>query len=146
MGVLIFLMANVCIALQVDTARRDLLFQMDPGSALQAFIAPEAPPLNRAAGSAARAIIAPQAPALRRAVGSAARAFIAPQAPPLNRAAPVGGSAARAIIALKAPPLQRALPVGGCAIVTDTALLALLQTLDPAMSPRAFLVPSDAPR
>ncbi len=44
-------------ALKVDIAR----LIMNPESAARAIIAPQAPPLIRAAGSATRAIIAPQA-------------------------------------------------------------------------------------
>ena len=86
MGVLIFLMVAVCGALQVDTARRDLRDQMDPGSAARAIIALKAPPLIRAAPVG----------------GSAARAIIALKAPPLQRALPVGGSAMVTDTALRA--------------------------------------------
>jgi hypothetical protein len=125
MGVRI--MGAVGSALKVDTARRDLRDQMDPGRAARAMIAPQAPPLQLAAGSASRAIRivravcgALQVDTARRDLrdqmdpGSAARAIIALKAPPLIRAA---GSAVRAIIAPQAPPLNRAAGSAGRAII-----------------------------
>jgi hypothetical protein len=129
----------VCGALQVDTARRDLRDQMDPGSAARAIIALKAPALRR---SAARAIIALKAPALRR---SAARAIIALKAPALRR------SAARAMIALKAPALSRATGIASralrivravCgALKVDTARRDLRDQMDPGSAVRAIIAP-----